>query len=172
MPRTSSGSAVGASRRTIAALLFCTVTQGWATFAAPPLPPDPSLTGPPILFRAELSPEEESHVVKSPAKGVATFTLERETMKFSWEVTFTDMTSPATAAHVHGPQTPGGNAGVLFPLAPGGVQSPFSGSVVLNEGQLEYILTGRAYVNVHTQKYPDGELRAQIMRVRTDRPTQ
>jgi len=140
--------------------------------AAPPMPPDPSLAGPALKFRLDLSPEEQSHVVKSPARGVGEMTLERETMKLMWKITFKDMTSPATAAHVHGPQTPGGNAGVLFPLAPGAVKSPIEGSAILNDGQLEYILTGRAYVNIHTEEYPDGELRAPIMRIRTDVPTQ
>ena len=136
------------------------------------MPPDPSMSGPSLKFRINLSPDEESHVVKSPAKGVGELTLDRETMRLSWVITYENMTSNSIAAHVHGPQTPGGNAGVLFPLAPGAVTSPIKGSVVLNEGQLEYILTGRAYVNIHTERYPDGELRAPIMRVRADRPSQ
>lgn len=140
--------------------------------ARPPLPPDPSLSGPPLKFRIDLSPEEESHVVKSPAKGVGELILDRATMTLSWKITFDNMTSKATGAHVHGPQTPGGNAGILFPLAPGAVTSPIEGSAVINDGWLEYILTGRAYVNIHTEKYPDGELRAPIMRIRTDVPTQ
>ena len=146
----------------------------WAVSAnaAPPMPPDPSMTGPSLKFRINLSPDEESHVVKSPAKGVGELTLDRETMRLSWVITYEDMTSKSIAAHVHGPQTPGGNAGVLFPLAPGAVTSPIKGSLILNEGQLEYILTGRAYVNIHTERHPDGELRAPIMRVRADRPTQ
>lgn len=159
------------SRRSACALVL---SLTWAVLAnaAPPMPPDPSLTGPKLKFRIDLSPGEESHVVKSLAKGVGELTLDRETMRLSWVITYENMTSKSTAAHVHGPQTPGGNAGVLFPLAPGAVTSPFEGSVVLNEGQLEYILTGRAYVNIHTERYPDGELRAQIMRVKTDRPSQ
>jgi hypothetical protein len=157
--------------RLICAFLTLLMFGGFA-LAAPPMPPDPSLTGPPLKFRVDLSPEEESHVVKSAAKGVGEMTLERATMRLSWTISFESMTSRATAAHVHGPQTPGGNAGVLFPLVTGAVSTPIKGSVILNEGQLEYILTGRAYVNIHTEKYPDGELRAQIMRVRSVLPTQ
>jgi hypothetical protein len=152
--------------------IVATALVAAAAWARPPMPPDPSLTGPPLKFRIDLSPEEESHVVKSPARGVGELTLDRATMTLSWRITFEKMTSAATGAHVHGPQTPGGNAGVLFPLAPGAVTSPIEGSAILNEGWLEYILTGRAYVNIHTRNYPDGELRAPIMRVRTDAPTQ
>ena len=140
--------------------------------AQPRLPPDPSLSGPPLKFRAELSPDEESHVTISPATGVAEFMLKRETMTLSWTIAFEKLKTPPTIAHAHGPQTPGGNAGILFPLADGPIRSPIKGAVVLTEGQLDYLLTGRVYVNIHTQGYPDGELRGQIMRVRTDRPTQ
>lgn len=153
-------------------ILAAAALISFAAWARPPLPPDPSLSGLPLKFRIDLSPEEESHVVKSPARGVGELTLERETMRLSWKITFDKMTSRATAAHIHGPQTPGGNAGVLIPLAPGAVTSPIEGSAIINDGVLEYILTGRAYVNIHTEKYPDGELRAPIMRVRTDAPTQ
>ncbi len=45
------------------------------------------------------------------------------------------------------------------------VKSPFSGSVVLTDSQVEYLVTGRFYVNVHTVKYPAGELRGMINRV-------
>ena len=152
------------------------VLLGLASFAALAQPADPSsdpsLTGPPLRFRADLSPDEESHVTESQALGRADFTLERATLKLSWTITFSNLTSAATAAHAHGPQTPGGNAGVLVGLAPGAVKSPLEGSAILTEGQLDYLLTGRIYVNIHTTKYPDGELRGQIMRVRVDRPTQ
>jgi hypothetical protein len=37
--------------------------------------------------------------------------------------------------------------------------------VVLTDAQVEYLVTGRFYVNIHTVKYPAGELRGQINRV-------
>jgi hypothetical protein len=152
-----------------AALLLCVAAIPAVAQVADP---DPSLTGPPLRFSAELSPDEESHVTHSPASGRADFTLERETLKLSWQITFRDLTSPPTAANAHGPQTPGGNAGVLFSLGAAPLKSPLAGSVILTEGQLDYLLTGRVYVNILTTRYPDGELRGQIMRVRVDRPTQ
>ena len=158
---------------TVAALILVVSTSVASTsYAASPMPPDPSLTGQPLKFTANLTPEEESHVVHSPATGFGEFTLDRETMTLSWRITYYKMTSTVTGAHAHGPQSPGGNAGVLFPLAQGVVSSPINGSFIISAGQLEYILTGRVYVNIHTEKYNDGELRAPIMRIRVDSPTQ
>jgi hypothetical protein len=122
--------------------------------------------GPPIHFFADLSADEQSAVTDSPALGRADFLLERATMKFSWTVTFRDLTSAPTAAGLHGPQTPGGNAGLLIDIAKSGLQSPISGSAIITDGQLDYLLTGKMYVNIRTIKFDLGELRGQIMRKR------
>jgi hypothetical protein len=124
--------------------------------------------GPPIRFRAILSADEQSAPTESPGIGCVLFTLDRPTLKLDWTMRWSKLTSAATGAHVHGPQTPGGNAGVLFNLAPDGLDSPISGSTELSEAHLKYILTMRAYVNIHTSRYPGGELRGQIMRIRPE----
>jgi hypothetical protein len=121
--------------------------------------------GPPLKFFADLSPEEESATVESAGKGRVAFTLERETLRFSWQATFSNLTSPVTLSAVHGPQRPGTNAPPQFNLAPAGTTSPITGSVVLTEAQLQYLLSDRMYVNIHSVKYPDGELRGQIHKV-------
>lgn len=124
--------------------------------------------GPPIHFYADLSADEQSAVTDSPALGRADFILERATLRFSWVVTYTDLTTAATAAGVHGPQTPGGNALQLFDIGESGLQSPITGSVILTEGQLEYLLTGKTYVNIRSERFDLGELRGQIMRKRPE----
>ncbi len=124
--------------------------------------------GPPIRFHAVLSADEQSAPTESPGVGCAIFVLDRSTLRLEWKMTYSKLLATATAAHVHGPQTPGGNAGVLFDLAPDGMQSPLQGSVILNDGQLSYLLTGRTYVNLHSTRYPAGELRGHIMRLRPE----
>jgi hypothetical protein len=152
------------SRLALATVLASVTLSGLAHGA-----PDYAGTeGPPIRFRADLSSDEQSAPTESPGTGIAEFVLDRPTQTFQWTITFSGLTSDAVAAHVHGPQTPGGNAGVLFNLAPDGVKSPLKGSVDLNDGELEYLLTGRMYVNIHSTKYPAGELRGQIMRLRPE----
>jgi hypothetical protein len=116
----------------------------------------------PVLFYTFLSPDEET---SSPGSGRADFSLDRKTLRLSWKVSYGHLTSSLTSAAVHGPQRLGTNAGVQIDLAPGSRSSPLVGSSVLTDAQLEYLLAGRMYVNLHTTRYPDGELRGQIQRV-------
>lgn len=122
--------------------------------------------GPPIHFVANLSADEESATVVSPGSGKAEFILDRDTLRFSWHVTYKDLTSAPTLAAVHGPQRPGTDAVVLFEMGTKAkAKPPVDGAVVLTDAQLQYLLSGRLYVNIHTAKYPNGELRGQIERI-------
>jgi CHRD domain len=118
----------------------------------------------PVKFFADLSAEEQSATTISPGTGRAEFSLERENLRLSWKVTYSKLTSAATGAHIHGPQRPGTNAGIQVDLAPKGLNSPLQGSAILTDAQLEYLLAGRMYVNIHSVAYPPGELRGQIQR--------
>ncbi len=133
--------------------------------------PDDTLKGPPIVFFADLSADEESAVTESPGVGRFECSLERETLKLTWKVTYSNTTSPLTSASIHGPQTPGGEAAVLIDLGGKGLKSPIEGSKIISPGDLEYLLTGRMYVNLHSVKYPAGELRGQLSRQRPKEPT-
>lgn len=121
----------------------------------------------PIRFYAIMTAEEQSTTTVSSGVGRADFFLERATQRFSWSVTFEGLTSRVVGAAVHGPQRPGTNAGVLFELAPQASLGalPLQGAVVLTDAQIEYLLSGRMYVNVRSARYPEGELRGQIERM-------
>jgi hypothetical protein len=121
--------------------------------------------GPPIHFKAVLSADEESAVTESPGVGEVDFTLDRKTLKLSWKLTFKNLTTPPTGAYIRGPQTPGSEAGILHDLAPKGVVSGVEGSAEINEGELAYLVQDRLYVNLHTKKYPAGELRGHLQRI-------
>lgn len=122
--------------------------------------------GPPIAFFADLSPNEESWVAESPGKGRMDLVLNRKTLELTWKARYSDLTSPPKAFGIHGPQTPGGEAGVLIDLAPKGVKSPMEGTLTLNPGTLAYLVQDRMYVQLSTAKYPLGELRATIQKAR------
>ncbi|MBL8631558.1 MAG: CHRD domain-containing protein [Rhodospirillaceae bacterium] len=138
--------------------------------AADPIEAERNIALGPVKFYADLSAAEQAATTESDGVGRAEFTLDRATVSLSWTVTFKNLTSPATASHVHGPQRVGTNAGVQIDLAPNGMGLPLKGSAVLTDAQLEYLLSGRMYVNVHTTKYPAGELRGQIQRVPPPQP--
>ncbi len=130
-------------------------------------PPVDSHEGPPISFFVILTPDDESTPTESTGTGRIDFTLDRKTQKISWKGSFQNLppNSRPTGIYVHGPQTIGGEAGILFDLSPGGMKNPFEGSYTLNDGQVEYLVTGRFYVNLHTTKYPGGELRGEVRRL-------
>ncbi len=104
----------------------------------------------------------------SDGTGRAEFALERTTLKLSWKISFEKLSGPATSVGVYGPDRPGGNAGLLIDL--GKPNSPVVGSKTLNDGELQYFVTGRVYMNILTNKYKDGELRCQITRLRDTPP--
>jgi hypothetical protein len=117
-----------------------------------------------IRFIAELSDDEQSIPTYSKGKGKAEIILERETLKITWTVTYNDLSSAPITAGLFGPENVGANAGMLIDFAGKGLNSPIKGSAILSDGQLQYLITGRIYVNITSQKWKDGELRGQLKR--------
>ena len=78
----------------------------------------------------------------------------------TWTLTFAHLSGPATAAHIHIGLR--GKAGaVLVPLC-GPCTSPANGSATFTSAQIADLKAGKDYVNVHTAKNPNGEIRGQI----------
>ena len=78
----------------------------------------------------------------------------------AWKLTFSGLSGPATAAHIHlGIR---GHAGpVAIPLC-GPCSSPNRGSAIVTPTQATALLHAGGYVNVHTTKNTTGEIRGQI----------
>ena len=77
-----------------------------------------------------------------------------------WQMTFSGLTGPATAAHIH-VAARGQPGPVSVPLcAP--CTSPASGTSTIDEAVLAALQTGGAYVNVHTDTNRAGEVRGQV----------
>ena len=75
----------------------------------------------PVRFYADLSAGEQTATVTSAGSGRAEFSLDRQTLTFSWRVNVDKLTSRALGVSVNGPQRPGTNAGVQIDLAPRGL---------------------------------------------------
>ncbi len=74
-----------------------------------------------------------------------------------------NLSSSATAAHIHGPADPTGATNVIVPLAtPSGTAPTISGTVTLSPTNLAYLLAGLTYMNIHTVNNGNGEIRGQI----------
>ncbi|WP_221029354.1 fasciclin domain-containing protein [Actomonas aquatica] len=123
----------------------------------------------PIRFVAELSGDNEVPAVSTDATGTAELWLYPETNTYTLSVTTTGLSGAITGSHIH-EAAAGSNGAVAIGLgdfssytaAAGGFYAgTFSGDY---DGDLEALLAGEAYVNIHTAINPGGELRGQLNR--------
>jgi hypothetical protein len=128
-------------------------------------------------FKADLSGNDEVPGVNTPAKGEAKFSLSNDGKVLSYTLVVRDIENP-TVAHIHigksghngqpvanifnGPKRKGKVRGNISQssLTANDLKGAFKGKSI-NE-LVALIKSGDAYVNVHTDAYPDGEIRGQI----------
>src|SRR6266436_5328112 len=149
----------------------------------------PAAHATPMTFVGNLSGANENPVVVTPGTGFATIILDPTAQTIQINATFSGLTSPDTAAHIHCCAPLGTNVGVAttvpaFPGFPLGVTSGTYSSVVFDltqttiynpafitlEGGLPQaeaaliagIENGLTYFNIHTVNFPGGEIRAQL----------
>ncbi len=133
------------------------------------------------IFTANLSGDEEVPPIDTPARGNATFELNDNGTMLHYRLMVENITN-VTMAHIH--MAPFGQNGSivawLYPNAPPAVLIPGRFDGLLAEGNItsanltgplagksfdilmESIMNETAYVNVHTDRYPAGEIRGQI----------
>jgi hypothetical protein len=96
----------------------------------------------------------------SATGGSGAFTATLKGHSLSWKLTFKNLSGPATGAHIHL-----GKRGVAGPIAItlcGLCISPAQGNSTVSASQLKKLKNGGTYVNVHTLKNLNGEIRGQI----------
>lgn len=98
----------------------------------------------------------------SAARGVFSATVTRTDTgaSLTWQLTFSGLTGPAGAAHIH-TGVAGQSGPVVVPLC-GPCESPASGTANVDAAVLSALQTGGAYVNVHTAANAPGEIRGQL----------
>lgn len=110
---------------------------------------------------AKLSGSSEVPAVVSPGSGTLDASLDRQTRVLQWTISYSKLSAPPTGAHFHGPALAGENVGVAVPVN-GSLASPISGTTTLTVKQMEELVAGKWYVNLHTATNPEGEIRGQI----------
>jgi hypothetical protein len=117
-----------------------------------------------VTYKAHLTAKDEVPPNPSAATGDGTFVFNPATKELTWAVTFSGLSGPALASHIHGPGEPGKNAGVLIlfetPKAPAG---EIKGNTFLVTEQVNDLQAGKYYVNIHTAANKNGEIRGQIL---------
>lgn len=119
-------------------------------------------------FQAFLTGLGETPPNASPGTGIGTVVLNAAQTQITVDESWSGLTAPATASHIHGPGGAGTNAPVLFPLS--GVPAATAGSVpeqsfAITPTQVGYLFAGYLYLNVHTATFPGGEIRGQLQLV-------
>jgi hypothetical protein len=143
-----------------------------------------------LVFTADLAGPNEVPPVMTTGTGVATVTFDDVTNILTVQAAFAELTGATTAAHIHCCSPPGRNAGVAtavpsFPGFPLGVTSgSYSQSfnlalassfnpafVTANGGTVDTaraafvtgLQGGLTYFNIHTNRFPGGEVRGQLV---------
>lgn len=119
--------------------------------------------------------------VQTNGHGRLNIFLRSDTAALIYRLTFSDLSSAATAAHIHGPANdtttaqilvdfahlPDGGQGTIDLGVNGGalgsidLREPVAGGVTGSEF-FRLLQTGQLYVDVHTINFPDGEIRGRI----------
>ena len=116
-------------------------------------------------YQAILTGSQEVPANGSTATGFGTVVLNAAGNQITVDESWTGLSAPATASHIHGPAGIGTNAAVLFTFT--GVPSATSGAIPeqvfsINATQVGYLQSGLLYMNVHDSIFPGGEIRGQL----------
>ena len=131
-----------------------------------------------VTVRAMLGGNQENPPVSAGAHGDATVTVNRATQQIDYEVNIYNLPTGIVGAHIH-VGTAGVNGPIIinFPVVAVGQSGAFQlkGSARASELMVRAeqgirsfdeaafaIASGAAYVNVHTQANPGGEIRGQL----------
>ena len=130
-----------------------------------------------VNFNATLDgASERPDPVATEGSGSATAQLTGEPGSFvlTYNITYENLTGPAIAGHIHDAINPGGLefteqfGPVIHPLD--SINSPISGdwrfddaTDPLTDDHVTNLLAGRFYINIHTDLYPNGEIRGQLV---------
>jgi hypothetical protein len=107
----------------------------------------------------------------SNALGTALLTLDTGGGLLCYAISYTDLVSTETAAHFHAPASAGQNADIVFfisppPNGPSPLGSPKTGCVgPLTGEQMNQLKKGLFYINIHSDEFPDGEIRGQVLHI-------
>ena len=111
-----------------------------------------------MKFHADMLAADETPPTDSKGKGTVDVTVDTDAKKVMWTVKVDGLTGDAAAAHIHGPAAKGEKAAPEIDMS----KAIMAGDAAITDAQIADIKAGKTYVNVHTAKFPDGEIRGQL----------
>lgn len=164
-----SSSRARATRRLIGVTLLALLSAcGTQPTLSPPIksstpPPTPDREPQMAAFSVQLNGRSVVPRSDSGAQGQMVAVLDRKTGLFRWKLSFEGLSGPVVRANFHGPAMDGEVANPRIALGQRGVSSPSEGRAMLTPAQRADLLAGQWYVNLSTAKYPEGEIRGQLI---------
>jgi hypothetical protein len=116
-------------------------------------------------FMSVLNAGQEVPPTSSKSFGNGFYTFDTVTKALCYSISYSeaDLLAAETAAHIHGPASPGVDGVIVFGLPAG---SPKQGCQTLDAASESALKKGQLYVNVHTSVNSGGEIRGQIIPVK------
>lgn len=134
-----------------------------------------------VVLTANLSGSNEVPSVPTPATGTAVVTINTVSREWSMDLQFGTLVAPVTVAHIH--RAPAGSNGPVIIgldgmtlsggrptwdlIAPGitslNTGGPVNAPFLFPAAELANLLAGNTYVNIHSQTFPGGEIRGNLI---------
>ena len=155
-----------------------TPTPGHGTPSPAPTPPPTPTPTPvpscsPTSFTATLLGSSEVPPNGSAATGSGTATLDVTQTMVTVHLQFSGISGNATMAHIHGPAAPGATAPVMigFTGFPATTSGTYDNTFPITPTQVNAMMSGLCYFNIHTPNFAAGEIRGQLNGVCGPTPT-
>jgi hypothetical protein len=120
-------------------------------------------------YRARLSPVPIDQAMMATIAGTGSATATLTGTKLTVTGTFDGLKSPATIVQIHKGQRGVRGPAILDLQATKGTSGTISGTVDLNPQQLQDLQNARLYIQLHSEKAPDGNLWGWLMPQETKR---
>ena len=124
-----------------------------------------------VKFTAALNSGQVVPHLKGASSGAAgRFTATLNGTALKWTLSFSHLSGAASAAYIH-MGARGVSGGVLVPLcapctSPAAPSFTMTSTSKVTQAEISALEAGKTYVNVHTAKYPNGEIRGQVTRAK------
>jgi hypothetical protein len=113
-----------------------------------------------VLFTAALDGSQETPASGSNGNGTLWAVLSPDMTTLTFRITFAQLSGPATAMHFH--LGPAGTAGPVVHQISFSGNTASGGWTNLPDSIVEDLIKGNLYINVHSGKFPGGEIRGQL----------
>lgn len=114
------------------------------------------------MFEARLSGAQEVPAVATSGSGEAQLRFNQQAQLLHWKVSHAGLSGPVTGGHIHGPAGPDQNAPPVIPFTVNLNAATISGQLRITPEQFNQLRSGQWYVNLHTARHPQGEVRGQL----------